>query len=207
MFALLLLIAGCATKQPAPQDKPVEETAIVETVHTETPEIEDIEEDIEEDDLMDEPELTIVEEPQGEYARSLAGLDASIISEETFADDKSEILAIIEDLEIIMRKRDFPAWTKYLSEESRAYWSDGKNLAALAEKLPGGGRVKLNSLKDYFEKFFIPARKGRVIDEIRYVTPDLVKAVQYKDNEDITTYLFERSGDTWVLTLDTDSEE
>ncbi len=207
MFALLLMIAGCATKQPAPQDEPVQETATVETEHIPAPVAEeDIEEDIYEDELMDEPELIIVDESQDEYERSLGELDASEISAETFVDDKHEILSIIEDLEQIMRKKDFPAWTKYLSDESRSYWSDAKNLSTLSGKLPGGGKVRLNSLKDYFEKFFIPARKGRVIDEIRYVTHDLVKAVQYKDDEDITTYMFERSGDTWVLHLDTDDQ-
>ncbi len=209
---LLLIIAGCATKPPESISEPSEKPPVVGEISEETfsdvpAAIEEIQEEIIDDGFLDEPEVLILTDEQEEYARSLGNLDASEISEETFTTDKEDILAIIDKLDRIMTSKDYTAWVTFVSEESQRYWSNPVNLEVLSERLPSRRVYKLRTLNDYFEKFFIPSRKGRVIDEIRYVTADSVKAVQYKDHEDIIYYQFERRNGTWVLLLDTNNEE
>ncbi len=213
IFALIACLAACASKQTEPiPPEPVSQSDVSNA--PETPEVEiyeeiqeeEVEEELLDDGFLDEPEVLIIEE-QDEYSRSLGELDSSVISEETFAEDKEDVLKIIADLDEIMRLKDYSRWLKYISLDSKAYWTDAQNLAVLSEKLPSSKLYTLKNMRDYFERFFIPARKGRVIDEIRYVTPDLIKAVQYKDNEDIIYYRFERSNGTWLLQLDTNTEE
>lgn len=142
---------------------------------------------------------------QHEYERSVSALasEGIIISAETFASDKQEILKIIADLSDIIKTKDYNKWVGYLTPESVEYWSNQKNLSELSLRLYSNYNYKLKNLKEYFEKFFIPSRKGRVVDEIRYVTPTVVKAVQYKDDQDIIYYFFEKRGDEWLLKLDT----
>jgi hypothetical protein len=114
-----------------------------------------------------------------EYSRSVAALGHAI-SEETFYADKSAIMAIIADLQQIMAKKDVARWRVYLSPASVAYLKNPTNLKAISTKLPAQFAVR-NDM-DFFNYVFIPARQGRKIDEIRYISPTEVKAVQVQAN-------------------------
>lgn len=156
--------------------------------------------------LEDEPKVIIVEEiPEEvqEYSRSVSNIEDGVITEEKFNTDKHEILNIIDKLDAIMKGKKYNDWLAYLTPESKTFWSNKKNLSDLSKKLFSKYNFELKNLREYFEYFFIPARKGRVVDEIRYVTPTEIKAVQYKDKEDIIYYQFEKNGDSWLIRLDT----
>ena len=136
-----------------------------------------------------------------EYNRSVADLGVSV-SKETFSEDKSEILAIIEKLSGIMKNKDYASWLNYLTPESKSFWSNQKNLELVSQRLPIKN-YRLKNLQDYFEKVFIPSRLNRVVDEIRYLSPTKVKAVQYTEQQDIIYYFFEKIDGRWYLHLDT----
>ncbi len=157
--------------------------------------------------FVDEPEVVIIEEVSEEiqeYSRSISTLeDGSSITEDTFLKDKQEILEIISKLETIMKGKKYNDWLAYLTPDSKTFWSNKKNLSELSQKLFSKYNFELKNLREYFEYFFIPARKGRVVDEIRYVTPKEIKAVQYKDKEDIIYYYFEKLDGKWLIRLDT----
>lgn len=156
--------------------------------------------------FINEPEVIIIEdipEEIQEYSRSVSNIEDGVITEETFANDKHEILEIIEKLDVIMKGKKYNDWLTYLTPDSKTFWSDKKNLSDLSQKLFSKYNFELKNLREYFEYFFIPARKGRVVDEIRYVTPTEVKAVQYKDKEDIIYYFFEKMNGKWLIHLDT----
>ena len=156
--------------------------------------------------FISEPEVVIIEEiPEEiqEYSRSVSNIEDGIITEETFTNDKHEILEIIEKLDVIMKGKKYNDWLTYLTPDSKTFWSDKKNLSELSQKLFSKYNFELKNLREYFEYFFIPARKGRVVDEIRYVTPTEVKAVQYKNNEDIIYYFLEKMNGKWLIHLDT----
>lgn len=124
-------------------------------------------------------------EEDSEYKRSI-GTEKNI-SLDTFYADKTAIIKKISELNVIMANRDYNSWLKYIDSASREYWSKPANLAKASEKLPKNLKgVKLRTLQDYFVYVFIPARRGRQIDEIRYNSEDSIKAVQVSHKDDGT---------------------
>ncbi len=122
-------------------------------------------------------------EEDSEYKRSIGS--EKDISFDTFSADKATIIEKISELNAIMAKKDYNSWLKYIDPASREYWSQPAHLIKASEKLPKNLKgVKLRTLQDYFIYVFIPARRGRQIDEIRYNSKDSIKAVQvsYKDD-------------------------
>lgn len=140
-------------------------------------------------------------EEEKEYQRSVKDLTESISIDE-FEADKKEVLAIIDDLTRIMKDRDYNSWVKYLSPASKKYWSNPQNLATVSNRLPVKG-LKISSLKDYFTYVFVPARANSKVEEIRYVSSTVVKAVEPHAEEDLIYYMFEKTGGKWYLKLDT----
>ena len=195
LLSISTVFFACSSKN----SEPVESQPIVETIEVvET-------EKLPEPEIIPEPEPIIEPEPISqedlEYSRSVSSLNVEV-SKETFAIDKGEILEIIEKLSNIMKYRDYASWLNYLTPESKAFWSNQKNLALVSQRLPIKN-YRLKDLQDYFEKVFIPSRIGRVVDEIRYISTTTVKAVQYTEEQDIIYYYFEKINGRWYLHLDT----
>lgn len=149
-----------------------------------------------------------VEEDDLEYQRSINKIEGQVVSKETFNADKAAILKKISELNGIMAKKDYNSWLKYISEDSKKYWSNSYTLLKASEKLPKELKgLKLKNLSDYFNYVFIPSRNGRQIDEIRYNSAESVKAVQVTKSEEdnktkITVYYnFVKEGGDWKVEL------
>ena len=173
-----LLFASCQTAKPAAEPvKPAETEApapAVEPVPEEKPAAAD-----------------------DEYLRSVNSMD---ISKDTFAEDKRQIMEIISRLSEIMQNYDYNGWISYIDDESRLYWSNPNNLRKASKMLPVKG-LKLNNLNDYFTYVFCPSRKGRSVDEIRYISKTNVKAVQVQEDTDVIYYYFQKSDGKWLIHL------
>lgn len=147
-------------------------------------------------------ELTVYDKPvpsyvDEEYARSVNTVN---VSKATFTEDKAEIMSIINQLEQVLQKYDYTTWKTFIDQESIAYWSSPKNLSKASGKLPVKG-LKMTSLKDYFTHVFVPSRRGRKVDEIRYTSETDVKAVQVNNDTDIIYYYFNKINNKWYVTL------
>ncbi len=142
-----------------------------------------------------------------EYQRSINKIEGTAVSIETFNADKAAIMKKIAELNVIMTKKDYDSWLKYISSDSKKYWSDSYTLSKASEKLPKELKgVKLRNLSDYFNYVFIPSRKGRQIDEIRYNSAESVKAVQVTKTEDDKTkitvyYNFVKENGDWKVEM------
>jgi hypothetical protein len=134
-----------------------------------------------------------------EYERSTRDLEVSV-SKDTFEEDKKIILAIIHSLDTVMTEMDYEKWIDFLDPESVTYWSNRNNLQRASSLLPVKG-LKLRNLYDYFKYVFIPSRTGRTVSEIRYISPDYVKAVQVNETEDIIYYYFVKLNGEWKVRL------
>lgn len=147
--------------------------------------------------LIDE---VVVDESEEEYLRSINNLQAEeIVTKSEFEEDKAAILAIIENLAEIMEEEDFNAWMNYISKDSKTYYSNPKNIRKAQKKLPDK-TLQLYGIKDYFKHVFIPARKNRRVDEIRYISKSYVKAVQVKDDASIIVYYyFVKENGKWIV--------
>lgn len=136
-----------------------------------------------------------------EYLRSINDIeDAALVSKEDFEADKKEILAIIDKLAVIMSDSDYDTWLSYIEPASVQYWKNPRNLAKASLLLPVKGQ-KLNNLNDYFRFVFIPSRKNRKVDEIRYLSQTSVKAVQVSGDTDIVFYYFKKIDGKWFVSI------
>ena len=156
-----------------------------------------------------EPEKTVRQtEEDREYQRSVNKIEGAAVSKETFNADKAAILKKISELNVIMANRDYKSWLNYINADSKKYWSDTYTLSKASEKLPKELKgTKLRNLNDYFTYVFIPSRKGRQIDEIRYNSADSIKAVQVvkTEGEDklktVVYYNFIKENGDWKVEL------
>lgn len=138
---------------------------------------------------------------KSEYERSIEELKGETITFDEFQKTKKDILQVISELNKIIKNKDYQSWLDYLTPESKEYWSDPVNLANVATRLPVKG-IKIRNLKDYFNYVFIPARLNSQVEEIRYSSKNVVKAVQPLEKEDLIFYVFENYSDNWLLTLE-----
>jgi hypothetical protein len=209
-----ILLFSCASK---PEVNPVETEPVVTPVQEKTDEVTPVSEPQAEPVVVPEPvkesQPEIITEPVvekndekiEEYIRSTSNLEEGAVSPDEFEQDKKAILNIISELDIIMTNRDYAGWLGYLSQDSILYWRNSANLASVSNRLPIKG-LKLKNLEDYFRFVFIQSRMNKSVDEIRYVSSKLVKAVQvrkYPDHiEDVIYYTFEKFNGKWLLVLD-----
>ncbi|MBQ7158575.1 MAG: hypothetical protein IJS09_03985 [Treponema sp.] len=134
-------------------------------------------------------------EKEKEYERSVGDIDVSL---DTFTQDKNAILAIIDELAVVMKNYDYTSWLTYLDRESISYWSKRPNLSVAQKKLPVKN-LQLRTLEDYFKHVFIPARRGKKVTEIRYNSDKNIKAVQVQEDVDIVYYNFNKINNVWKV--------
>lgn len=132
-----------------------------------------------------------------EFSRSTTNVS---ISKEEFLNDKREILEIIAKLSEIMTDYDYESWLKYIDRTSIEYWSNPTNLKNASKRLPIKNQ-RLSGLNDYFRMVFVPSRKGRSVEEIRYISRDSVKAVEVREDTDVVYYNFTKEDGRWMVKI------
>ena len=155
--------------------------------------------------VEDEPTLTLAieEEVDDEYTRSVKAIETDeVITPDTFAEDKKAILQTIAELDVIMKNKDYNSWIGYVTPQSIDYWKQKSHLQAVSARLPGN-RIQLKTLEDYFNWVFRLSRQNARVDEIRYISSKLVKAVQVDGTKDTIYYQFEKQNGRWLISLDT----
>ncbi len=156
-----------------------------------------VEEQLSNEETTSEENVSFSTEENEEYLRSVADVQ---VSRETFISDKREILQIISELSDVMENEDYSRWITYIDQDSINYWSQSTVLQKAASRLPVKG-LKLSSLRDYFYNIFIPSRKGKDVDEIRYLTTDTVKAVHVNGDTDVVYYTLYKIDGVWKIHL------
>lgn len=144
-----------------------------------------------------EPEVQVVSDTDDEYSRSVGNVS---VSRDVFAEDKERVLKIISELSIVMKDMDYKSWLNYVDKESINYWSMPANLKKAQGRLPVKG-LRLLTLQDYFKYVFVPARKGKEVTEIRYISDKYIKAIQVLESEDIVYYYFNKIDGYWMVNI------
>ncbi len=159
-------------------------------------EVEDVDDEVI-DVTQDEPD-------DDEYIRSTNNLSSDeLVTKKEFADDKAKILKIIDEMQDIMENEDVDAWLKYIAPDSIRYYSSPANIRKAQKKLPNK-TIVLNGIGDYFKYVFIPSRKRRSVDEIRYISKTNIKAVDVKDDKSIVVYYqFVKVNNKWLVHIPT----
>ena len=130
-----------------------------------------------------------------EYTRSVGNLN---ISKDDFEADKKAIMAIISELDAIMKNKAYNKWLNYIDDESKSHWSKSSTLKKAQGRMPVKG-LQLKSLEDYFKYVFVPARQKSKISEIRYESSTYVKAVEVQEDQDLVYYYFQKINNKWLV--------
>jgi len=136
-----------------------------------------------------------VEQKNDEYSRSVGNLN---ISKDDFEADKKAIMAMISELDTIMKDKAYKKWLGYVDSESAEYWSKSSTLKKAQARMPIKG-LQLKTLEDYFKYVFVPARQKSKITEIRYESATYVKAVEVQEEQDLVYYYFKKNNGKWLV--------
>jgi len=180
LLASIFLILSCATKpQPAETSSPAVPAPPVVTAQPAEPT---------ENTPPPEPPPQVVEPtaPSNE-----AVFDPASITEEKFATTKADVQTLIEDLNKLIKARNYNAWRTYLAD---SYFEEISSKAFLDERTddlykrdqivdsnlgkdPRRTQKKiLRTPKDYFDNVVVPSRSNDRMDDIDFVSENRVKA-------------------------------
>ncbi|MCR5698239.1 MAG: hypothetical protein K6G52_01230 [Treponemataceae bacterium] len=145
------------------------------------------------------------DQKEQEYQRSIGTLEAEEeITYDTFEADKKAIFKTISLLDTIIKDNDYNKWLLFITPQSKAYWSNTRNLDKASKKLPI--KIPLPNLEAYFKYVFCPSRANSQIDEIRYISSTQVSAVHVEQEKniikDIIIYSLVKQNDRWLVELD-----
>jgi hypothetical protein len=117
--------------------------------------------------------------------------DPGSISEEMFANTKADVNALIDDLNRLIRARNYNAWIDYLSASYFQEISSNDFLEDRTEELYRRDQIVASNLgrdprrvekkilrtpRDYFDNVVVPSRSNDRMDDIDFVSENRVKA-------------------------------
>lgn len=112
----------------------------------------------------------------------------------------NEIEIVIEQLNRIIRNREYQIWLTYLTEEYKEKKGNTAYLKELSENpVIKNQNIVLRSLKDYFFYVVVPSRYNVKLDKISIIDKNHVKAYMYMNNEFIILYYLEKQDDEWKI--------
>jgi len=156
------------------------------------------------------PPQTVEIEPPAEKA-----FDPTTITEEKFTTTKADVKTLIDDLNRIIRAKNYNAWVTYLADSyfqeisSRAFLEErteelyrrdqivasnlGRDPKRVSKKL-------LRTPKDYFENVVVPSRSNDRMDDIAFVSDNRVKAYTLDiRGQRLILYDLENIDDKWKI--------
>jgi len=141
--------------------------------------------------------------------------DLNNISEILFETTKTDIQALIQELDSIIRAKNYNAWLGYLSESyleeisSSAFLEERTEelfrrdqiVAAATGKDPRTVQKKtLKTLRDYFDNVVAPSRANDRVDDIAFISETKVRAYTVNNRGTrLILYDLEKIGESWKI--------
>jgi hypothetical protein len=127
--------------------------------------------------------------------------DPSSISQKTKDNTKIEIQQLIQQLDAIIRAKNYNAWVSYLSPDYFAVISSAEYLDKISQSaILVKQKIVLKSAQDYFFNVVVPSRAYDRVDEIEFESPTRVKAFTVSaKGERLRLYDLERTGNEWKI--------
>ncbi|MDR0623163.1 MAG: hypothetical protein LBG10_01895 [Treponema sp.] len=141
------------------------------------------------------PESPKAAEPAAEV------FDPGSISREVFDSTKVDVQQFIQNLNAIIRGRDYNAWVSHLGDDYYAEKSSPQYLSQVSEQPRlKTQKIVLSSAQDYFIHVVVPSRQNDRVDDIEFVSPTRVKAYTVTPNgQRLRLYDLESSENTWKI--------
>jgi hypothetical protein len=135
--------------------------------------------------------------PQGDQPSFDPAKITAEVKTATFVD----VRTLIDSLNLLVRRQDYTAWLSHLTDEYISFYSDPLILAKYSEypiiKRKG---IKLLTLKDYFINVVYPSHQNDKVDDIEFVSENLIKAITVSPKGDRNIlYMLEKHGDAWKI--------
>jgi hypothetical protein len=127
--------------------------------------------------------------------------DPGSITQEVFDSTKTDVQRFIEDLNRIIRGRNYAIWVSHLGDDYFAEKSSSAYLAQISEQPRlKTQKIVLNTAEDYFVHVVVPSRANDRVDDIEFVSPTRVKAYTVTPNgQRLRLYDLESLGNTWKI--------
>jgi hypothetical protein len=134
-----------------------------------------------------------------------ANFDPSRITQEHYTSTMDEVRNFIEELNQVIRNRNYGAWRAALSDEYFAEISSQENLQHISA-LPAmrTRQIVLRTPEDYFIHVVVPSRANSRVDYIEFVSMSRVKAFTVHTNrageeQRLRLYDLEKIDNTWTI--------
>jgi len=131
--------------------------------------------------------------------------DPRNVSRAHYESTREEVQKFIEDLNQIIRNRNYQAWRACLSEEYFAEISSQENLREIsAQPAMRTRRIVLRTPEDYFQYVVVPSRADLRVDDIEFISVNRVKAFTITQNRAgdevrLRLYDLEKIGNSWTI--------
>jgi len=151
--------------------------------------------------------------PADDHIEEAPAADSIAISQEVYDFTLAEVKLFVEDLNAIIKNKDYNAWKASLSDEFFSHISSPEFLANASEAAVLKSRkIVLKTPNDYFLQVVVPSRRDSRVDEIEFTATDRVKVfyveerVRKNETSPSTTevrrlrlYELVRVNDTWKI--------
>jgi hypothetical protein len=148
-----------------------------------------------------EPEPIPAEAVSQPAPEAEAEFDPGSISQEVFDSTKVDVQRFIEELNRIIRNRNYDVWVSHLGDDYFTEKSSPEYLAQISEQPRlKTQKIVLTTAHDYFVHVVVPSRQNDRVDDIEFVSPTRVKAYTVTPNgQRLRLYDLESSGNTWKI--------
>jgi len=144
-----------------------------------------------------EPAAEVKSAPAAVVAHNSGGLD-----QESYEEILDEVKAFVDNLNLIIKDRNYSKWRLVLSEELLKEISSSEFLAN-ASKWPSmkSRGIVLREPKDYFNYVVVPSRANSQVDKIEIMDNNRVKAFYFNTRKERTELVYElaKIGDLWTI--------
>jgi hypothetical protein len=127
------------------------------------------------------------------------------VSQDYYDSTMEEVQHFINDLNLIIRNRNYNSWRAALSDEYFREISSQENLQQVSEQpAMRTRRIVLRTAEDYFLYVVVPSRANSRVDAIEFVSRNRVKAFTVTVNRNgeeqrLRLYDLEKIGNTWKI--------
>jgi hypothetical protein len=138
---------------------------------------------------------------QPEAVAETVVFDPDSISQEVFDSTKTDVQHFIEDLNQIIKSRNYDLWVSHLGNEYFAEKSSPEYLSQISEQPRlKTQKIVLDTARDYFTHVVVPSRANDRVDDIEFVSPTRVKAYTVTSNgQRLRLYDLENSENVWKI--------
>jgi hypothetical protein len=124
------------------------------------------------------------------------------LTEETYEEVLDEVKAFVDNLNLIIKGKNYNRWRSVLSQELLNEISSPEFLAN-ASKWPSmkSRGIVLKELRDYFNYVVVPSRANSQVDKIEIMDNNRVKAFYENIRKERTELVYElaKTGDSWTI--------